>query len=33
VCAVGDEGSPLAKSPWPKEFHDPANSNRILTQF
>ena len=33
VCAVADEGSPLAKSPWPKEFHDPANSNRILTEF
>jgi large repetitive protein len=33
VCAVEDEGSPLAHSPWPKMFHDPANTSRILTGF
>lgn len=33
VCAVQDEGSPLAKSPWPQMFHDPANTGRILTSF
>lgn len=33
VCAVQDEGSPLAKSPWPKMYHDPANTSRILTVF
>ncbi len=33
VCAVEDEGSPLANSPWPKMFHDPANTSRILTTF
>jgi outer membrane protein assembly factor BamB len=33
VCAVQDEGSPLAHSPWPKMFHDPANTSRILTSF
>jgi outer membrane protein assembly factor BamB len=33
ICAVRDEGSPLAKSPWPKMYHDPANSSRILTTF
>jgi outer membrane protein assembly factor BamB len=33
VCAVQDEGSPLAHSPWPKMFHDPANTSRILTTF
>jgi outer membrane protein assembly factor BamB len=33
ICAMRDEGSPLAKSPWPKMFHDAANSSRILTIF
>jgi len=33
ICATRDEGSPLAKSPWPKMFHDTANSSRILTPF
>jgi outer membrane protein assembly factor BamB len=33
VCALQDEGSPLAKSPWPKMFHDTANTSRILTSF
>jgi large repetitive protein len=33
VCSLQDEGSPLAKSPWPKMFHDPANTSRILTSF
>ncbi len=33
ICAVRDEGSPLAKSPWPKMYHDPANTGRILTAF
>jgi len=33
VCAVQDEGSPLAHSPWPKMYHDPANTSRILTTF
>lgn len=33
VCAVEDQGSPLAKSPWPKMFHDNANTSRILTTF
>src|ERR1700722_7220037 len=33
VCAVQGEGSPLARSPWPKMYHDPANSNRILTAY
>ncbi|MGA8012308.1 MAG: PQQ-binding-like beta-propeller repeat protein [Candidatus Acidiferrales bacterium] len=33
VCALQDEGSPLAKSPWPKMYHDPANTSRILTVF
>jgi PQQ-like domain len=33
VCALQDEGSPLAKSPWPKMYHDPANTSRILTSF
>jgi hypothetical protein len=33
VCAVEDQGSPLAKSPWPKMYHDNANSSRILTAF
>jgi outer membrane protein assembly factor BamB len=33
VCATRDEGSPLAKSSWPKMHHDPANSSRILTKF
>ena len=33
VCAVEDEGSPLAHSPWPKMFHDAANTSRILTSF
>ena len=27
------EGSPLAHSPWPKMYHDPANTSRILTVF
>jgi hypothetical protein len=33
ICATRDEGSPLAKSSWPKMFHDAANSSRILTPF
>jgi hypothetical protein len=33
ICATRDEGSPLAKSPWPKMFHDAANTNRILTTY
>jgi outer membrane protein assembly factor BamB len=33
VCAVEDQGSPLAKSPWPKMYHDNANTSRILTTF
>jgi outer membrane protein assembly factor BamB len=33
VCAVQGESSPLAHSPWPKMFHDPANTSRILTTF
>jgi hypothetical protein len=33
VCAARDEGSPLAKSPWPKMFHDAANTSRILTAY
>src|SRR5271156_2728758 len=33
ICAVRGEGSPLAKSPWPKMYHDSANSNRILTAY
>jgi PQQ-like domain len=33
VCATRDQGSPLAKSSWPKMFHDPTNSSRILTKF
>jgi hypothetical protein len=33
VCATRDEGSPLAKSPWPKIFHDAANTSRILTAY
>jgi len=33
VCATRDEGSPLAKSPWPKIYHDAANSSRILTTY
>ena len=33
ICAVQDEGSPLAHSPWPKMYHDPANTSRILTTF
>jgi outer membrane protein assembly factor BamB len=33
VCAMQDDGSPLAKSPWPKMYHDPANTGRILTSF
>jgi outer membrane protein assembly factor BamB len=33
VCALQDEGSPLAKSPWPKMYHDTANTSRILTSF
>jgi outer membrane protein assembly factor BamB len=33
VCAVEDQGSPLAKSPWPKMYHDDANTSRILATF
>jgi hypothetical protein len=33
ICATRDEGAPLAKSAWPKMFHDPANTSRILTSF
>jgi len=33
VCAAKDAGSPLAKSPWPKIYHDAANTSRILTPF
>jgi outer membrane protein assembly factor BamB len=33
VCAVEDQGSPLAKSSWPKMYHDNANTSRILTPF
>jgi outer membrane protein assembly factor BamB len=33
VCAVQGEGSPLMHSPWPKAFHDPADSSRMLTEF
>jgi outer membrane protein assembly factor BamB len=33
VCAAHGEGSPLARSPWPKMYHDPSNSNRILTNY
>lgn len=33
VCAVEDQGSPLAKSPWPKMYHDNANTSRMLTAF
>jgi outer membrane protein assembly factor BamB len=33
VCAAKDGGSPLAKSAWPKIYHDAANTSRILTPF
>jgi outer membrane protein assembly factor BamB len=33
VCAIEDEGSPLAHSSWPKMYHDAANTSRILTTF
>jgi outer membrane protein assembly factor BamB len=33
VCAVEDQGSPPAKGPWPKMYHDNANTSRILTTF
>jgi large repetitive protein len=33
VCAVRDAGSPLAHSPWPRMFHDAANTSRMLTSF
>jgi hypothetical protein len=33
VCAIQDEGSPLGRGPWPKMFHDTANTSRILTSY
>ena len=33
LCAVRDEGSPLAKSGWPKAYHDVGNTNRIIKMF
>jgi outer membrane protein assembly factor BamB len=33
LCAFRDEGSPLAKSGWPKVYHDAANTNRIVKMF
>jgi hypothetical protein len=33
VCAVEDIHSPLMKSPWPRIYHDSANSGNILTPF
>lgn len=33
VCAVQGISSPLMKSPWPRIYHDSANTGNILTQF
>lgn len=33
ICAIRDEGSPLAKSGWPKVYHDAANTSRIVKMF
>jgi outer membrane protein assembly factor BamB len=29
LCAVRDEGSPLMRSSWPKQFHDQANTSYV----
>lgn len=33
VCAVKGADSPLMKSPWPRIYHDSANTGNILTSF
>jgi outer membrane protein assembly factor BamB len=33
LCAIRDEGSPLAKTGWPKAYHDAANTSRIVKMF
>jgi outer membrane protein assembly factor BamB len=33
ICAIRDEGSPLAKSGWPKAYHDAANTSRTVKMF
>ena len=33
ICAVQGASSPLMKSPWPRIYHDSANTGNILTSF
>jgi outer membrane protein assembly factor BamB len=33
ICAIRDEGSPLAKGGWPKAYHDAANTSRAVKMF
>jgi putative pyrroloquinoline-quinone binding quinoprotein len=33
ICAVQGTSSPLMKSPWPRIYHDSANTGNILTSF
>ncbi len=33
ICAVKGADSPLLKSPWPRIYHDSANTGNILTSF